>query len=302
MKVFVTGASGYIGNAVAQAFSLSGHAVSGLIRSEQKAQLLRRAEIVPVIGDLVKPDSYRQAIKEAEVIVHCASDHSLQSDALDNSFIDNLLVETKGPSISQKTIIYTSGVWGVGNTGSQIVDEAVRRNPLESVKWRNRIEEKLLDLASSHLRTVIISPGCVYGGLGGLTSFWFSTAKDGSIEIVGSGENRWAMVHVADLAQAYVLAAEKEIDRGIFYIVDHTHYTVKEMALASVKATGVSDKVHNLLESEAAKKFGSGLASGLLIDQQISNERAARLLEWRPRHKGFIEDIDRYYETWKAFL
>src|SRR5437879_2251330 len=106
-----------------------------------------------------------------------------------------------------------------------MLDESSSENPIEFVKWRILHEQRLLAANIAGLRTVIIRPGCVYGKADGLTALWFSSAHGGSVEVVGNGLNHWCMVHVKDLAEAYVLAAEKELSGVVLNIVDHTHYT-----------------------------------------------------------------------------
>lgn len=304
MRVFVTGATGYIGFAVAEAFRQAGHYVVGLVRSEEKALKLRKAEIMPVIGDLAKPETYLKAIKNAEVVVHCGFENSSNGVTIEGTAIGALLEGTRSAGTSTRALIYTSGVWTTGNTGSKIADEASPKHPLDLVKWRLSIEERLFQASSRHLRTVIISPGCVYGGSGSgsLTNMWFSSAlDDGSVEIVGQGQNRWAMIHYRDLAQAYVLAVENELSSLVLNITDNSRNTVEEMALAVAYTAGIPNKIHLLSAKDSEKKHGK-LTQGLLIDQQISNERATNLLGWHPRHKSFISDIDIYFQSWKASL
>jgi nucleoside-diphosphate-sugar epimerase len=294
MRIFTTGITGYIGSAVAEAFRHAGHSVSGLVRSGEKILELQRRELIPVLGNLNKHDSYLHAIQEAEVIVHCAADYSSEAAANESEFLHSVL--NLSPSVS-RTIIYTSGVWSIGDTGDTIADESSPSQPIQLVKWRSARVELLLKATSPHLRTVIISPGCVYGESGSLTALWFASAQQGRVEIVGEGHNRWAMVHLRDLARAYVMAAEQELTGTLLNIVDDSHYTVREMATAVAKAAGVAEKLHVLSSTEAEKKYGEPV-EGLLIDQQVSNERAARLLGWRPHHHDFIQDINLYYQAW----
>lgn len=299
MRVFITGASGYVGKAVAEAFRQAGHQVTGLVRSEEKALELKRAEIIPLLGDLAKPETYMKAIKNAEVVIHCGFENSPQGVTIEGTVVGALLEGTRSAGTSARTLLYTSGVWTIGSTGSAIADEASPKHPIDLVKWRVAMEDRLFQASSRHLRTVVLSPGCVYGGAGRLTNMWFSSAQEGSVEIVGQGQNRWAMVHYRDLAQAYLLAAEKELSGVVLNVTDNTRYTVEEMALAAAQAAEIPGKIHLLSEKEAEKKYGK-LTQGLLIDQQVSSERASRLLGWHPRHKSFISDISLYYQSWKA--
>ena len=299
MRVFITGATGYIGRAVADAFSHAGRHVYGLVRSEEKAKQLRKAEIVPIIGDLAKPETFKSAVHDAEVLIHCAFETSAKGLELENRTVDTLLTEAS-KSNKIKAFIYTSGVWVIGNTNCTLVDEAMPLQPLDLVRWRVYVEERVLNASSNRLRAVVLRPGIVYGGSEGIISFWFESTKKGVIEIVGEGHNYWPMIHYRDLAEAYRLTAEKELNGIALNIVDDSLHPVKEMALAVSKTANVH-KIKSLTYEEAVQQFGP-VAEGLLADQQISNERAKRLLGWHPKHRSFITDIDLYYNAWLASI
>ena len=297
MRIFVTGASGYIGFAVAVAFRQAGHSVLGLVRTEDKARKLWLEEITPIIGDMSKPQSYLKAIDEAEVVVHCAFDqtsHGIQREEETLNTIIESLSHTRYPN----TLIYTSGVWVYGNTGSAIVDESSNLNPIPLVKWRPPHEELVIGASSPYLRTVVIRPGCVFGGVSGMMTDWFASAEKGEVAIIGKGDQRWATIHINDLSKAYVLSAEKEINRAIFNICDPFHLTVREMAEAVAEAAGCPGKVVSLSDQEAYLKYRS-LKQGLLVDQKVSSERAHRLLGWHPRHGSFVTEAKQSYLAWK---
>lgn len=296
MRVFVTGASGYIGLSVAVAFSRSGHHVLGMIRNSSKSDLLKAHEIEPVVGNMQNLDSYKDAALSAEVLVHCAFELSPQASKLDFATVESLINVAKQQKNLPRAILYTSGVWVHGNTQG-CVDESCPLNPIDIVKWRPAQEQLVLEAASSTLRTVVIRPGCVYGGMGSLTNLWFQSDASNPVTIIDEGKNHWAMIHVQDLAEAYVLAAEKELSGLALNVTDGTHFTVKEMAQAAAQVTGAA--VNSISRNEAEKKWGP-LTQGLAIDQKISNGRARRLLGWAPRHTSFIEGVRLYQASSSA--
>src|SRR5581483_11594796 len=116
------------------------------------------------------------------------------------TFLD-LAKKAKAP----RTVIYTSGVWLYGDTGSLAVDESEAFESSFLIPWRAQHEKRVLEASGPLTRGLVIRPGCVYGGRGGLTGIWFEGAEKGAgAPIVGEGANRWAMIHVEDLADLYV--------------------------------------------------------------------------------------------------
>ncbi len=297
MRVFVTGASGYIGKAVALAFRRAGHTVFGLVRTENSKKMLIQGEVIPVIGDLNHPNDFRNIIEESEVIVDCAHESSPNSVARDAAKIE-LFLNAAHKNKLPHTLIYTSGVWVYGNTGNIIADEASILNPIDIVTWRPAHEEMVLNGSSDYVKTVVIRPGCVYGGVGGLTKIWFDSTLEGAVTMVGDGANRWTMIHVDDLANLYVLAAEKEVNRVVLNATGESNHNIKDIVEKIAQIAGLDGKIRQLTLEEAVQKMGR-FATGLTIDQRVSSQRATHLLGWLPKHASFMQEIERYYEAWK---
>lgn len=292
-KVFVTGATGYIGSSVAQAFRNAGYEVWGLTRSEAKASQLAQQEIHPVLGSMQEPESYANAASQADVLVQAAVDYQNGTAELDSLTVNTLLSIAKPGTV----LLYTSGVWVLGNTNGQPVNESAPLAPAKAVAWRPQVEQKVM--AASQVRGVALRPGVVYGKSGGLTGLWFSGAANGGVRVVGDGRNRWAMVHVDDLAQAYVLAAENGLGGEVFNLVNDAHATVQEMAAAASKAAGNASPIVHVPVDEAAQSVGD-MAEALALDQLIGNQKAVRVLNWRPTHAAFVDETPTYYAAWKA--
>jgi nucleoside-diphosphate-sugar epimerase len=297
MRVFVTGATGYIGGAVAGALRRAGHDVRGLVRTAEKARQLRRHEIEPVIGDIARPGSYHEALDDCAVLVHTAADHAAGTVEPDRVAIDTLLA-SGARGAQPKTLIYTSGVWVYGDTGPRAADETTPVTPARKVDWRPAHERLVLN--SPGVRGVVVRPGCVYGLAGGLTGMWFESAeREGSASVVGSGANRWAMVHVHDLADAYVRLAVAGLGGEVFNVTDRSRATVGEMADAAARAAGHPDPVRLVPVEEAAVTMGE-LADCLALDQHVDARKAVQRLGWHPRHGGFLDGVETYYAAWKA--
>lgn len=299
MNIFVTGATGYIGFEVAQAFRRAGHRVYGVTRSDQKAAMLARQEIIPVIGSMQNPDSYRPTADQCDVLIHAAVDYEADSVALDKQTIDSLLSSASAGS-SPTTFIYTSGIWVYGNTGDTTVNEESPLNPIPLVAWRPAHEEAVLNAANVH--GVVIRPGCLYGKRGGLTGAWFNGAvHDGALRVVGDGSNRWAMVHADDVADAYLRVAEQGVANEVFNLTDDSRTPMRDMVEAVARVTGYKGQIQYIPKEEAAKQMG-GFAEALALDQQIEAGKATRILGWQARHTGFVDNADLYHASWKAAL
>ncbi|QLH43397.1 MAG: NAD-dependent epimerase/dehydratase family protein [Coxiellaceae bacterium] len=299
MRIFITGATGYIGFAVATAFAAKGHEVFGLVRSEEKAKKVAATEVKPVIGNMNDPESYIEIASSCQLLIHCASEMSAQFHALDQKTIETL-IKIANASNLQRSIIYTSGTWLYGNTGNNLANESSKLNPPAFIKPRQEVENKILQSTNSRLSTLIIRPGCVYGGAGGLTASWFESAnKKGKATIVGDGNFHWAMIHIQDLADLYVRAGESYLTGQIFNATDHSRSTIFECAKSASRIAGKSEAVQTISISEATKTLGT-MAECLTLDQQVDSGKAIQLLGWRPRHNGFVDGIERYFIAWKS--
>ena len=299
MKIFITGASGFIGFAVAGACACAGHDVFGLVRSAEKAQKLARHEIEPVLGTLDDPSTFRDRAQECEVLVHCAAEYSARYMQLDAQAIETLIASATDARLP-RLVIYTSGVWVYGDTHGAKVDEASALNPPPIAATRAEHERKVIGASRGPLRTLVIRPGCVYGKSGSLTAAWFESAtKDGAARIVGEGGNRWSMVHLDDLADLYLRAAESQLSAQIFNATDRSRFTVLSCARAASRATGAGGKVESVPVAQAAKAMGP-MAECLVFDQHVDSSKAVRWLGWQPRHGGFADGAARYFAAWKA--
>lgn len=299
MKIFVTGANGYIGFAVASRLAARGHHVMGLVRSAEKARRVACAEIIPVIGSMNDPESYTQATQSCELFIHCAAEMSAEFHALDRKTV-NQLIHIAHQSTLQRSFIYTSGVWLYGNTKNNVVTERSALNPMQLVLPRQETESIVMNANSAQLSTISIRPGCVYGGRGGLTATWFDSAiKNGQAQIVGDGHFRWAMVHVEDLADLYVRAAESYLSGEIFNATDRSRFSILKCAQAASRAAGKSSNLQTILLEDAAKTMGD-FAECLTLDQHVDSSKAANLLNWQPRHGGFVDGVERYFTAWQA--
>jgi len=291
MRAFVTGASGFIGSAVAGALARAGHEVLGLVRTASKGRALAVQGIEPLVGDMAQPDGWSARAAKCDVRIHCAAEYTARYRELDRATAQLLAGLTGG------LLIYTSGVWIYGDTGGKTVDEATPLTPPPFVVPRAEVEALVLGAKG---RVLIVRPGCVYGGAGSLTAPWFESAtKERAARFVGTGRQRWAMVHVDDLAELYLRAAESKLQGEVFNAIDASRATVLECASAASSAAGAGGKTASTPLEDARKVYGP-MADCLCWDQQVSSAKAARLLGWRPRQRTFVEQAETLFRAWQA--
>ncbi|HEX6161248.1 MAG TPA: NAD-dependent epimerase/dehydratase family protein [Thermoanaerobaculia bacterium] len=277
MRIFLTGATGYIGSAVAAALRRANHDVAALVRPDADSSHLRSQGIVVVAGDLDSLPSLGETLDGCDGFIHTAAAKK-NKEELDRHAVDVFTAQ-------QKPFVYTSGVWILGNTRD--ADEAADVNPLSLVTWRAPHEERVVAAGGAVLR-----PGCVYGGKQSLLADWFLAAqRNEPVEIVGDGTNRWALVDLRELADCYVRALEQRAT-GVLHAIDDSDLSLAEMA----QLIGVQPKYVPLEEARASL---GPYADALAVDQKIGSRATREKLGWNPR-KTFASTIETQWAEYRA--
>jgi nucleoside-diphosphate-sugar epimerase len=166
--------------------------------------------------------------------------------------------------------------------------------PIHLVAWREAVEERVRAAADRGVRSVVIRPAIVYGRGGGMPAEWAKSARqEGAARYVGSGDNRWALVHLDDLADLYVLAIERAPAGTLLLAATGPARTVKEMAAAASRGAGAAGRTVAIPLEEARRTLGEDYANALALDQQAASSRARDLLGWRPHGPDVLEDLER---------
>ena len=299
MRIFLTGATGYIGSAVMEALLRSAHEVTALVRDPEKAERVASRGVQPVIGDLSKPPGYVEAAEAADAIVHTALDSSPRKQKIDRLAIDTLL-EAAGRRAAtgrRASFVYTSGVWVLGDTQGRATEEAPV-NPTPIVSWRPEHERLVLDGARGGVRTIVIRPGLVYGGARGIIGDLLRDASNGLVRVIGEGRNHWACIYDRDLADLYVRVATMEGASGIFHANDEADERVEDIVEAIAHQAKMRPDVRHVPLEEARKKMGP-YADALALDQIVRSPRA-RALGWAPTLHSVTGSAARLLEEFRA--
>ncbi|MDB5106026.1 MAG: hypothetical protein JWP91_3715 [Fibrobacteres bacterium] len=287
MNVFLTGATGYIGTVVAEALQKAGHAVTGLARSEEAERKLSARGVKVQRGDLTDKEAVMAAAKASDAVIHTATTNDANGPKADKAAVEAIIAALSG---SNKPFIYTSGVWVVGQTGNQPVDEdASTSSPLAIVAWRPAIEAMALAAAKQGVRSSVLRPGIVYGRGGGIPAMLVGAAKQGKVTYIGSGDQQWPSVHVDDLADLYVKVLTQAPAGRIWHGIT-APIRVRTLAEAAAGSGGAGAAVESFPLEEARKAMGP-FADALAANQMVSAEKTKASLDWKPSRPSIVDEV-----------
>jgi nucleoside-diphosphate-sugar epimerase len=296
MRIFLTGATGYVGSAVVDALLRAPHQVTALVRTPDAADVLASRGVTPILGDLKTVKSYRAAAEGFDAYIHTAADSTAKREDIDRRVLDTLLAAASARAkTAPAAFVYTSGVWVLGSD-AQPLTESAQPNP-RLFGWRAAHEQLVLQAAESNLRTAVIRPGIVYGGSRGIVSDLLKNAINGLIRVIGSGENHWPLVYDRDLADLYVRVAARPEASGIFHANDEADETVNTIVEGIVSHFSVPPDVRHVPLDEARKKMGN-YADALALDQRVRSPRA-RSLGWAPTLHSVSANVPRLLEEFR---
>ena len=297
MKIFLTGATGYIGSGVLDAALRANHQITALVRTPQAADALASRGVTPVLGDLRTVKSYRAAADGHDAYIHTAADSSPKREEIDRKAIETLLAIAAGRAKSSAvSFVYTSGIWVLGSN-AQPMNETAQPNPGQLLGWRPSHEQLVLQSAMPNLRTAVIRPGVVYGGNRGIVSDLLKNALNGLIRVIGTGENHWPLVYERDLADLYVRVASMQEASGIYHANDEGDETVNAIVEGIVRHLSMPPDVRHVPLEEARKKLGA-YADALALDQRVRGPRA-RALGWSPTLHSVGTNVPRLLEEFR---
>jgi nucleoside-diphosphate-sugar epimerase len=295
MKVFVTGASGFVGSAVVKELLSNGHQVVGLARSEESAKSVREAGADVLMGDLDSLDILQQGARDADGVIHTAFIHDF-SDYQSNAIKDLKAIEAMGEVLkgTDKPIVVTGGTLGLPLIDGKITEES--KAPAESIRFS---EKAFLDLSESGVKASIVrlSPS-VYGNSeldfkGGFGVMLAEMAKaKGFAAYIGDGSNVWPTVHRLDAAKLFRLALEKG-EKGARYNAVNNDKQLSMKEFAELIGEKFDIPVKSLLAEEAPEYF-TWMTFFVGADCPATSLQTQEKLGWNPSEKSFVEELNQY--------
>lgn len=301
MRVFVTGASGWVGSSVTRQLIGRGHEVVGLARSDKSADVIAATGAAVLRGDLTDLDSLASGAKNADAVIHCGFIHNF-SDFGRSVEVDKQAIETLGTALAgtDRPLLVTFGTAGMAfGRPSTEEDEP---NP-EVYQGPARVSEQVgLAQAEKGVRAGVVRlPPTVHGrGDHGFIATIVNIARQkGASAYVGTGENRWPAVYRDDAAAVYVLALEEGVRHPRYHAVADEGVPFRQ--IAEVIGRKLNLPVISVAREQAGEHFG-WMGNFAQFDAPSSAKLTAEWLGWRPTGPSLLEDLEEgsYFELQPA--
>lgn len=289
MRIFLTGANGWVGSAIVDDLITHGHQVLGLTRSDKGAESLKAAGAEVHRGNLSDLASLKSGAAQADAVIHTAFNHDFSKFA-ENCAEDERAIQTLGAVLegSDRPLLVTSGValLSPGRVATE-ADSPPKTSPIP-----RKSEEAADKLAARgvHAADVRLAPTVHGHGDHGFVPILIGIAREKGVSAyIGDGSNRWPAVHRLDAARVYRLALEHNVNTGHLHAVAEEGIPFKQIAEVIGRRLGLP--VVSKTRAEAAEHFG-WFAMFAGIDAPTSSARTQSQLQWKPEQPGLIADLD----------
>ena len=288
MRLFVTGATGFIGMALMRELKVAGHEVVGLARNDAAAAKLEGLGLAVHRGVLEEPESLAQGARNADGVIHLAFDHDftrfVENGKKDNRAVAAMLAVLEGTG---KPFVVTSGVNVVTGKIAEETDAAPREG-MSAV--RGASEHASLDAVERGVRAMVVRLPQVHDTRrqGLITPMIQIARQRGFVGYAGDGSNGFSAAHVSDVARLYRLAVEKGEAGAVFHAVAEEHVPMRAMAEAIGERLGLPAR--GLAADEIADYFGA-FAMFAGMDNYASSAITRKALDWMPEGRSMLDDL-----------
>jgi nucleoside-diphosphate-sugar epimerase len=286
MRIFVTGASGFVGSAVVPELLRAGHQVVGLARSDASASAVSSAGAAVQRGDLADVDVLRRSAASADGVIHLGFIHDFANYAK-SAETDRAAIQTMAQALagSGRPLVVTSGTLGAGTPGTIATED-------DAGDASRRFSEIALEAAPRGVRGVVVrlSPTVHGDGDHGFVPRLIQIAREKGISgYPGEGTNRWSAVHRRDAATLFRLAIEKAAAGARLHAAAEEGVTSRRIAETIGKKLGVP--VQSIPSERIMEHFG-WLGAFFAIDKPASSAKTRELVGWKPAQIGLIQDLE----------
>jgi nucleoside-diphosphate-sugar epimerase len=286
MKVALTGATGFIGSHVLTELLKHGHEVTALVRDGAQADVVGSRGATPAVADLYDRPAVASLLSRADGAIHTASPGDATSAGLDSAVVDAVTDAFAGTG---KPYLHISGMWIYGDNTSVSERSPVKAPPL--VSWKEPIEQRVL--GATGMRGAVIVSSVAYGDDGGgIPRLLLGSPRDGAGNLImlGTGQQHWSTVHVADLADFFRRVLEDDSAHGRYVIGNGLSPTVAELTRAAAVAASAPGAVPGSSD-EATARLGGYFADVLLLDQGTDATKARAELGWHPSYPSLTDEF-----------
>lgn len=293
MRIFVTGASGFVGSAVIKELVAAGHRVLGLVRSEVNAQKVTEAGAEVLLGDVNNPEILKAGIEACNAIIHTAFNHDF-STFKQNCEDDRKVIETIAKLLegTDKPMVVTSGI-GLLRANRPVTEDDVA--VVSEAIPRAISEQEVLNAVAKGVKAYIVRlPPTTHGAgdYGFIPMIMGIDKEQGKSVYIAEGTNRWPAVHRFDAAKLYRLIIEQKPAQTVFHAVAEEGIAFKDIAKTISKGTQLP--LVSLSPEEAQAHF-TWFTHFAMLDCPASAEKTKAALGWQPTHTTLLKDMEQHY-------
>lgn len=296
MRVFVTGASGFLGSAVVPELMAAGHEVLGLVRSEASAEKVKKLGATPIHGTIDDPAFLKATARAVDGVVHLAFNHDDLTKFVESAKAEHAALEALGGALegSGRPLVVASGVLGLAEPG-RLALESDQSKAAMNPRWAGMAAAAALAERGVRVSFVRLSPIThSENDRHGMATMLIASAKaNGFAAYVGAGKNRWPAVHQLDAGRLFRLALEKAPAGTAWHAVGEEGIPMRE--IQELIGRKLNLPVESIAPENAVARFGPFMGLFVGIDSPASNAHTREALGWSPTHPGLLADLDAHY-------